>query len=563
MKRSIAFYFLMILTFISVCPGLNSQDLFNNANKERIQVWTDRTMYVSGEKVLFSAITYNIEDTLAASFSRTFYCELITSDGKNIAGGKYLLTNSSGQGCITIPEETISGIYFLKFYTRFMRNTGTDEYKYIMLKIINPFKTEVFKGNSASDTADLVRDHTKIHHGEPSLKVLSVKKTFSPREEIRLEIKADSEKKLPSGLCLSVIPESTYNDWLFRHKNNPDTSKKGIFIPETRGISLSGQVIGKDSAQPVPGTRVNLSIIGDRDILVVRTDSSGKFFFALPDYNGKRDIFLCADEIKDVTPEILIDNDFCSRPVHLPSPVFTMDGEEMKAAYKLAVNARISSAFVKDTMSIISPGEENNNSFYGEPSSVLVVDKYIDLPTLEDYFTELPVIVKVKKVKGKKQFRFFTELIEMSMYDPIVLVDWVPVNDIEKILAMSPREIERIELVEFPYVKGGITFGGIISFVSKKNDFAGIDLPKSGTFVNYGFLEECGENISFGPLPDNIPDPRNTVYWNPSLQIDTDGSADISFPAPDTPGNYRILVRGMTGTGEEFSTEEMISIKKK
>jgi hypothetical protein len=563
MKRSIVFYFLMILTLISLCPGLKSQDLFNNADGERIQAWTDRTIYVSGEKVLFSAVIYNVADSLAASFSRTFYCELITSDGRKMAGGKFLLTNSSGQGCITIPEETISGIYFLKFYTRFMRNTGTDEYKYIMLKIINPFKTEVFKGNSVSDTAGLIMDNTKIHHGDPSLKILSVKKTFSPREEIRLDIKADSGKKLPSGLCLSVIPESTYKDWLFQHKNNPDTAKNGIFIPETRGISLSGQVIGKESGLPVPDTRVNLSIIGDRDILVVRTDSSGKFFFSLPDYNGKRDIFLCADEIKDVTPEILIDNDFCSRPVRVPSPVFTMDGEEMKAAYKLAVNARISSVFVKDTATIISPVEENNNSFYGEPSSVLVVDKYIDLPTLEDYFTELPVIVKVKKVKGKKQFRFFTELIEMSMYDPIVLVDWVPVNDIEKILAMSPREIDRIELVEFPYIKGGITFGGIISFVSKKNDFAGIDLPKSGTFVNYTFLEECSENIPSGPLPVNIPDSRNTVYWNPSLQINAEGIADISFTAPDTPGNYLILIRGMTGTGEDFFTEEMISIMKK
>ena len=208
-----------------------------------------------------------------------------------MASGKYLLQNASGQGCITIPEETISGIYFLKFYTRFMRNTGTDEYKYIMLKIINPFKTEVFKGNSASDTADLRRNNTRIHTGDPSLNLFSGKNIFSPREEIRLNIKAKCRKRLSSGLCLSVIPESTYNDWLFRHKNNPETAQNGIFIPGTRGISLSGQVIGKESGQPVPDTKVNLSIIGDKDILVVRTDSSGKFFFALPDYIGNKDIF--------------------------------------------------------------------------------------------------------------------------------------------------------------------------------------------------------------------------------------------------------------------------------
>ena len=42
---------------------------------------------------------------------------------------------------------------------------------------------------------------------------------------------------------------------------------------------------------------------------------------------------------------------------------------------------------------------------------------------------------------------------------------------------------------------GNITYGGIISFVSRKNNFAGIDLPKSGTFISYSFLEDCTETI--------------------------------------------------------------------
>ncbi len=286
----------------------------------------------------------------------------------------------------------------------------------------------------------------------------------------------------------------------FQYKNKLNTAKNGVYFPETRGISLSGQLIGKESGKPVPDAKVNLSIIGDKDILVVRTDSTGRFFFALPDYNGKKDIFLCADDLPDITPQILIDNDFCSRPVHLPSPLFILNEEEMKAAYKLAVNSRITSMFREDTMTIASPGEENNTSFYGEPSEVLVMEKYIDLPTLGEYFTELPGGVKLRKVQGRKQFRFYTTQDEMSIYDPLMLVDWVAVDDIEKILAMSPLDIDRIELVNTPYVKGNITYGGIISFVSKKNDFAGIDLPTSGTFVNYSFLEECTENIPIGSL---------------------------------------------------------------
>jgi hypothetical protein len=365
-----------------------------------------------------------------------------------------------------------------------------------------------------------------------------------------------------------VIPENTYEDPFLQEKNEPDTAKSEVYLPETRSISLSGQLIGKESGKPVPDARVNLSIIGDKDILVIRTDSSGRFFFALPDYHVNKDLFLSAGELRDITPEILIDNDFCSRPVYLPSPFFKLNEEEMKAAYKLAVNSRITSMFRDDTIASNPPAEEPVDSFYGEPSEVLVMDKYVELPTLEEYFAELSGTVKLRKIKGRKQFRIYgnetgneTDT-EMSNHAPLMLVDWVAVDDIKKILAMSPSEIERIELVNSPYVKGNITYWGIISFVSKKNDFAGIDLPKSGTFVNYSFLEECTGNLPLSISTRNIPDSRNTVYWNPAVQMNQDGTAGISFTAPDTPGKYYILLRGMSKTGKVVLSEEMFTVKK-
>ena len=148
----------------------------------------------------------------------------------------------------------------------------------------------------------------------------------------------------------------------------------------------------------------------------------------------------------------------------------------------------------------------------------------------------------------------------MAYHDPLLLVDWVAVNDVKKILAMPPPEIDRIELVNAIYIKGNVMYGGIISFVSKKNDFAGIDLPTSGKFVNYRFLEECTENITATPPTENIPDPRNTIYWNPAVLMKDDGTAGISFPAPDTPGKYWALLRQTGNTGEVTETKEMFVV---
>jgi len=141
----------------------------------------------------------------------------------------------------------------------------------------------------------------------------------------------------------------------------------------------------------------------------------------------------------------------------------------------------------------------------------------------------------------------------------LVLIDWVAVNDIKKILAMPPRQIARIELVNAPYIKGNIIYGGIISFISKNNDFAGIDLPSSGTFFNYAFLEDCQQrSVMPRPLPANLPDSRNTIYWGPDIKFNVAETVTINFLAPDTPGKYLILLQSLEDTtGNQVITKSI------
>jgi len=560
MKMTLLRTHLVLFLLISVTTGLRSQEIFHDAGGERIRVFTDRTTYIAGEEILFSAFVCNGNNLLNEDFSRIFYGELITPDGFKIAGGKYPLQQFAGWGSLKIPDETISGIYYLRFYTRFMRNTGPEGYMYTMLKIINPYNTDVLSGKDVVDTVTVSPNHTGRENSTRIISVSPDKETFLPREQVRIRVNLGSEKDLPVSICLSVIPEYTYNDHVVPGKIVTDSSSTGLYLPETRGISLSGQLVDKESRNPLPFTRINLSIIGDKDLLVKTTDSSGRFYFALPYYHGSKDIFLSAEDLPDVSPQILIDNDFCSRSVSLPSPGFTLSDNEMNAVYKLAVNRRVSEMFRQDTAKGNFFSEGDSVRFYSTPSDVFIMDKYIDLPTLEEYFYELPVNIKLRKVQGKKQFRFYTTQEEMSFRAPLILIDWVAVSDIEKILAMSPLSIERIEVVNSLYVKGNIIYGGIISFISKKNDFAGIDLPTSGTFINYTFLQPCSGSIPPGPTLIHIPDSRNTLYWNPALQIYEEGVADISFPAPDTPGTYDILLRTISSAGEVTFTYETIVV---
>ncbi len=559
MKLTIGPFFLLLMLLNSFGPGLMSQELPAVAAVERVEACTDRNLYVAGENILFSALVFNVKDRFAEEISRTLYCELITPDGKKIATRKYNLHHFSAGGSCPIPEEALSGIYYLRFYTRIMRNNPACDYKYILLKIVNPFKTEVLQGAVVTDTVNFAGREQVVPPKSAGLKVAG-QSIVTPRQEIHLEVQRKSDPLQPVKLCLSVIPEFTCGKVSIPARKEAEPAKSVQFFPETRGVSISGHLTGRETGQPVALAKVNLSIIGDKDIMVVHTDSTGRFFFALPDHTGNRDIFLCADDIPEIKPEIFIDNDFCTKSVSLLSPVFSLNRQELKTAYNLSVNARISAVFGKDTMASRPVAEEPGVSFYGEPSEVLVMDKYIELPTLEDYFSELQLMLKVRRIRGRKQFRFYLSQGEMSIYEPLVLVDWVAVNDVDKVLAMSPHEIERIEFVNSVYIKGNATFGGIVTFVSKKNDFAGINLPSSGTFVNYSFTEPSFPGISRMQGPPNIPDSRNTVYWNPDVPVNDEGVANITFFAPDTPGRYLVLLRSLGPAGEEVLAKEMVEV---
>jgi hypothetical protein len=198
--------------------------------------------------------------------------------------------------------------------------------------------------------------------------------------------------------------------------------------------------------------------------------------------------------------------------------------------------------------------------FYGQPTATLIIGKYIELPTLEEYFQEIPLEVKIRENKGRKYFKFISNEAEMIVNDPLVLIDGVAVGNMNKILAISPQKIARIEIVNKPYVKGNITFGGIISIISVQGDFAGIDLPSSGIFVGYHFYSPDGMETDTGSGMQNQPDFRNTVLWIPDFNAGRGEVTTLTFIAPDTPGKYIALLRGVDKSGNMICKATIFSV---
>ena len=395
------------------------------------------------------------------------------------------------------------------------------------------------------------------------LSVTTDKSEYLTREPVNVQIKGiNTSRYLIKGLNISVVPENSFNDQQINSLKSNDSLAEQYYYPETNGISLTGILKDSKSDKPITNTTINLSILGDiKDFIAVKTNIKGQFFFKMPDFIGVRDVFICTEMLDDSKSSILIDNDFCQVKVKLPTPPFQLTEEEKKIAFKLAQNFQITSAFYKKQTTDSS--KYANKAFYGEPQERLILDKYIQLPTIEDYINEIIPTLKIRKQKGKKYFRIYRSQTELEIYKPLVLLDLVAIENPDKVLALSPQNIAYIEVVNTPYIKGDITYGGIISFFSKRGDFAGIDLPSSGLFLDFNFLGNKYDSPKNIKHKENQPDSRNTILWDTDVTLNKSNSYEQSFLTSDTPGKYILLLRGITKDGKTFSYKKSILVKSK
>ena len=554
---------LCLLLLVCASFAANAQVGKRLQNQEKVILFTDRSIYIVGEQVSFSATLFDADSLNGHPSSQIVYCELITPDGSKISGEKFLVSLCSVAGKLNIPTDLLSGTYFIRAYTKLMRNGGPGTYSYNEIRIVNPEKAELVATNTSQKTESIRKTDVSPIIGNKSLLVSTNRSKYPSRDTVYVSVKKLSgfEPKI-SNICMSVVPEAAKSS----HKAIPATAEteqnKNSYFAENLGLSINGKLNYGTDEIPIKGKRVNLSIMGEgRDFMAVRTDSSGSFFFALPEYYGSRDLFICSEKLPLKDIKIWVDNDFCTTPFQLPSASFALTEPERDAVFKMALNRQIDLQYINKPVVDTVTRKKEETAFYGTPTSIIFLDQYIQLPTLEDYFNELRSQVKVRKQKGEPYFNVIGNS-DVSFYEPLVMIDWVAVDEPSKILAISPQNVSRIEIVNQTYIKGGQTYGGIISIISKKGDFAGIDLPSTGIFINYRFLTQSWQPEVNNQLNSYTPDTRNTLLWQPMISLQEDKEMTFTFLAPDTPGKYAIFLEGVTENGEMVSKTSLFEVNR-
>ena len=270
------------------CPGEPLQ-----ARVEEYRLFTDRGVYIAGEEIKFRVFNLSPDSLKELDWSKVYYVELISPDGNTQARSKIAMDSNSAHGTLKVPDEISSGTYFIKGYTRWMRNFGPETYEFLSIKVVNPDIKRVLQVDTSFKPEVVLKNSSMESTGSgPALG--NLQEHYPRRTQVHLDLHT-GQSEWPFECCISVVPEGSFEGQLSSATSVKQTELTSLVqLPETKGVSLSGKVEFAQTGEPAPYAIVYISFLDEgREFYCNYADEAGNFYFAFPDQDGvKSSLFL-------------------------------------------------------------------------------------------------------------------------------------------------------------------------------------------------------------------------------------------------------------------------------
>ncbi len=363
-----------------------------------------------------------------------------------------------------------------------------------------------------------------------------------------------------ADLCM-ILYTPHVNTILFGSKITESDHGGLNFLPDIRDVSLSGQVISKNTKEGVAGVQVILSVLEQSQFHMAKSDSLGRFVFPLNNLTGEQQIFLSPQAGNGQNNEILVQQDFSNQfPDHLDL-VPVLDSSIRELIGETWINAQVM-VLHPPFEPVIAP-EPAPGVLFAEDRLKVVLSDYIEMANLYEVFWEIVPFVQIRKKKD----HYFAQITNdrTEVYDdPLILLDNVPVRSVDDLLEIPTALVDRVEVINRPYIHGDFVLNGVLMVYTNTENFAGSTFPPGSVFLDY---QTITSSLPF-PLYDysaeeqktsRLPNFRNVLYWDPGL-VPKENSATFSFYTSDHCGDYDIIIRGIGTDGQSYSGRIMIQV---
>ena len=516
---------------------------------------TGETLFISvnsndllaGETLFYKVNCFAPNSKTPSTLSKIAYLELVSADLKTVANQKIRLDNSVGSGDIFLPASTPSGNYKLIGYTKMMIDASAKNFAVTELTIINPF--EKFDGKIDSTAA-------KLPSAVSSKFAATLDKTqYSTREKVILTINPGN---LRGHYLVSVNKSSEFNRSRRNIQKVAISETSNPFF-EIRGELVTGRISTKNKS--LFNKNIALSLPGKNfSFKIVQTDREGKFAFVLDREPNHSHAVIQVMERDRGDYTIVIDEPKHPDYSALVFEELRLDRAALPAIAERTVALQIENAYFEQKKDSILP-QTIPAPFYHPIEKTYVLDDFNRFPTLRETIIEVVKEMYFTTKRKKHSIHLRNTTMDNEIFGPpLVIIDGLLVQDHDELFNFSAKHIEKIDLINEPYLYGPKTFSGLASFTTIFEDFKS---SASGNYIRELTLERPQPNkIYFQPdhskSQSRIPDYRHQLLWLPEISGETQ---NISFYTSDVKGIFEIEIQGFTETGTQVSWSGSFEVK--
>ncbi|MDQ6844744.1 MAG: hypothetical protein M3Z92_10385 [Bacteroidota bacterium] len=327
------------------------------------------------------------------------------------------------------------------------------------------------------------------------------------------------------------------------------------YLPEREGHIISGKVLPGNAAMPDTAIPVYVSVPGTHfKFSGASSSSSGVVRFNVEKFYGSHEL-IAQPALADSSYRLLIENPFSEKfPEYGVSPINLTSNLKNEILMR-SIGAQSNNIYQPDkTDNYFLPETFDTTAFYGYPSKTYYLDDYTRFHSMEEVMREYVKEVHVRNRQNTFHYEVYNELEKLYFNDdPLVLLDGLPVININKIMEMEPLKIKKIDIITTRFFDGAKEYEGIVSYSTYNGDLEGYELSPGSLVFEYNGLQF--EREFYSPQYETEekylsrkPDLRNVLYWSPHLKT-LNGKQDISFYTSDVARKYLLIVQGISDGG--------------
>lgn len=368
-------------------------------------------------------------------------------------------------------------------------------------------------------------------------------------------------------IYIDANPEVVNN--LIVLKNNIVISKgQKVSTPEFAGHFLTVKVTDKASGKPEGEIPVYISVLGTTpQTRLSYSDDEGNAYFNLRNLYGHDQLILTTDTAFQGKVQLTLSKSFVPTERTQEFAYRPLPQGILKAIEPMHQNIVLQHNFSTAGIFTTSPAPAKDSTpFFGTPYKTYLLDNFKRFTTMEEvlreYVQEVNVRIKQKDYSFQMLSRQLTDLGKYMGVDymitnaaPLVLLDGVPIFDMNKIIAYDPLKVRKLDIVADRYLLNKKDFGGIMSFTTYNHNFEGFELNPNDVVVDFiGWQQATGfpkaDYTSTEHIRSRIPDFRQLLLWEPDIRMDSSSNSKIDFYTGDDKGKYIVVVQGISADGK-------------